>query len=387
MTKKIIILLIGGFLLSSSLIGALYLVKKQQETRKQAATEWCGHCPQDEDGNYIDCCPGEEMDSDCAYFNGEGCYKIIEDDGGEDTPDCGETQCESGGVCYDDGWCCATNQDTGKEYHCCSGSWVEKGTPCDTATCDPSTHCTFDCDGRNASVDCADFCSVNVRQLDICRGQKTGGNCQGCEDCSGGTNCDLPCHCCEGKPLTDPCWSTCYEKGIGYDPQEGDYAHAPYWDGTYDCRNTQQDVLIDGEYAWNCTWEEGRAWEECAPTASPTPADIPSPTDTPTPTDTPPPTSPPEYECDCLTLKMYDQDWNLISDYSQLRPGDQVNLLATGETNHPQGITKARFKVNNQPWQESEQRHQGNFYWVFEIPEYGDYSIKAEVYNPSLGWY
>ncbi len=68
-------------------------------------TVWCGHCPKDANGNYIDCCPGEGMDPECKHFNGEGCYKIVEDEnGGVDS--CNDA-CEDAG--YASGWCYKPN--------------------------------------------------------------------------------------------------------------------------------------------------------------------------------------------------------------------------------------------------------------------------------------
>lgn len=405
MTKRIILIVFGGVFLVSSLIAGLILVRQRQELRKEASVEWCCHCPD----LSCPCCEG------CPYHNGEGCYKIIDDNGGDDSPTCGENQCESGGTCYDHGYCCAKNQDTGIEYHCCYGTWVEKGTPCDSAECDPSIHCTFGCDGRYASFDCADFCNVNARTLDICRGKLAGGKCQRCNDCSGGGDpgCNIPCHCCEGKPLTDSCWSTCYEKGIGYNPQSGDYPNAPYWDGTYDCRNTQQDVLLDGKHVWNCTWEDGRNWEECRiiPTNTPKPTNTPRPTNTPTPrptntprpkptntprptnTPTPRPTSTPrptktptpDYYCNCNQLAIYNQNWILITDYKVLIE-EAVYLVVKGKTNHPDGLTKARFRINGGSWMETDKSNDKGFYQFYLFTEYGDYTIEAEVYNPHFGW-
>lgn len=117
------------------------------------------------------------------------------------------------------------------------------------------------------------------RAPDICRG-KTDGSCQLCqldpevrdqfperagqnfyacpgEDIDGNAaNCDFSCLCGNSDP------NVCYEKGPGHD------AHT--FDGSYECRNTQIDVVKyndDGtwETPWNCVSDSGKNWSECAP--------------------------------------------------------------------------------------------------------------------------
>jgi hypothetical protein len=156
---------------------------------------------------------------------------------------------------------------------CCAGGCHKSDSPeCQSWDDDCNKDkCNFDCDGKKPTFNicegggdnCCD-CDIKRRAIDICRGKLTHGNCQKCKECKVDANCDLGCHCCEGKPLDDPCWGSCYEKGVGYDPQANDYPNAPYNDGTYNCRNTQWDVIMGGmHHVWNCTWEDGRTWWEC----------------------------------------------------------------------------------------------------------------------------
>lgn len=111
------------------------------------------------------------------------------------------------------------------------------------------------------------------------------------------------------------------------------------------------------------------------------------PTPTPTTSPMPTPTPPPSYFCRCLILRMYDSNWKEITDFSSISVGDLVHFTVIGETNHPQGITSARFRINGGDWKPVTQKHDGQFYIQFEIPDYGDYSVEAQVFNTDLGWH
>lgn len=201
---------------------------------------------------------------------------------------CAPKQCESGGACFDHGGhaCNGTTRYTCNASTCNWENPEENHVDCgggeggggDACTCsdfeyscpDPSTGGDGPQSPEVTQVrDCEG--DVSPRTVDICRGRTTNNKCQKCDDCSGGGDpgCNIPCDCCEGKPLTDSCWHTCYEKGIGYNPQAGDYPNAPYFEGSYECRNTQWDVLLNNQdYCWNCMWEDGRDWTECMPSPS-----------------------------------------------------------------------------------------------------------------------
>lgn len=68
---------------------------------KVLGTAWCGHCPKDAAGNYINCCPTDDMHPDCTNFNGEGCFRITDDDD-DDVDKCNEACVAAGN---DSGWC------------------------------------------------------------------------------------------------------------------------------------------------------------------------------------------------------------------------------------------------------------------------------------------
>lgn len=381
MIKKPILLILTGILITSSLIGGLILIKQSQEVRKGARTEWCCHCPD----NSCPCCDG------CPEHNGDGCYKIIEDDGGDDSPTCGESQCESGGTCYDDGYCCATNQDTGKEYHCCDGTWVEKGTPCGDAEC--SGWCNKDGCGN----DCPDVWPVSF----YCRGRSH----SACGEHHGSF-----------LGYGVPAGTIKYGENVKV-KKNGEETFISSWCTTVqaDSNSPGSEAIVvfigdNGEYCVEGTgcdpddldWDCSRITPTLTPTSTPTPTvtSTPTPTltETPTPTitETPTPTTTdtPDYQCDCTTIEVWNENFTMkLADRPNgllvdpdLMFNRSVNLVARGSTNHPDGLTKARFRVNGGTWIESTDKNDKGFYLSHNFGEYGNYKIEAEVYNSHFGW-
>lgn len=101
---------------------------------------------------------------------------------------------------------------------------------------------------------------------------------------------------------------------------------------------------------------------------------------------TPTPTLPPD-TAQCEFCKTYDEDWNEITDLSTLTVGQTIYFATRGSTTHPQGITKARFRINAGTWQETTNKHGDMFYIQYTIPSAGSYTVESMVYNPVLGWY
>lgn len=128
------------------------------------------------------------------------------------------------------------------------------------------------------------------------------------------------------------------------------------------------------------------------PTATPTPSPTPTPTPTgeptPTPTLTPTPTIPPT--ASCQWLRVFDRDWNLISDYSTLGTGDQVYLGAFPSFTGGE-IDSARFRVNGNDWQIATEQNTldgDTFYYLsYLIPEETyHFRVEAEIHHLGLGW-
>lgn len=99
----------------------------------------------------------------------------------------------------------------------------------------------------------------------------------------------------------------------------------------------------------------------------------------------------PSYELSCNNVIPYTSDWKKIGDedWEGFTLPVTVNFVVEGSCDEPQGITKARFRIDGGSWQEVDdpaQKHQGKFYWPHELTEPGDYQVEAEVYNPKFGW-
>jgi len=109
------------------------------------------------------------------------------------------------------------------------------------------------------------------------------------------------------------------------------------------------------------------------------------------PCKTPAPTQPPKEEsAQCLSIKVYDTNWNLVpqSQLSQLRPGDKVRFTVIGSP--ADKIDKARFTINGQLGQEVTTKKPGTdeFYTEYTIPSGATtFSVKAEVHHITLGWF
>ena len=141
------------------------------------------------------------------------------------------------------------------------------------------------------------------------------------------------------------------------------------------------------------------------PTATPTTVFSPTiqpPTLLPTPTSTVTlrPTS--NYYHWCDSCRIYDLSRRRITRLSSLKVGQKVYLTVTGVTNHPQGITKARFRVDGSAdnWCQGDPaltkeggwcvttRRYGNEYFVsYTFNAAKRYNIESMVYNPELGWF
>ena len=127
-------------------------------------------------------------------------------------------------------------------------------------------------------------------------------------------------------------------------------------------------------------------------TATPTPTGTatPTPTGTLTPTPTPTPT-PITYTAQCESCRVYDSDWNLITGLSTLAIDQTVYFTTQGLTTHPQGITRARFRITVNgiagTWQETTSKQNNELYIQYTIPSAGSFKIESMVFNPDLGWY
>lgn len=92
--------------------------------------------------------------------------------------------------------------------------------------------------------------------------------------------------------------------------------------------------------------------------------------------------------CKCLNLKIYDAAWNRITNpEGQIQAGQTIRIAVAGETNEPQGLTKARIRIGGS-WKETVQKSPGGEHYIeYTIPEEGGtFSLAGQVFNPALGW-
>lgn len=94
-----------------------------------------------------------------------------------------------------------------------------------------------------------------------------------------------------------------------------------------------------------------------------------------------------EYSLSCNLVKVYDLDWQPLA-ADDVYVGQTIYLAVSGQTNHPDGITKARFSPDNkQTWIETTQTNdQGEYYIEYQIESEDPITLYAQVYNPELGW-
>lgn len=150
--------------------------------------------------------------------------------------------------------------------------------------------CNYSCsDGHPSTPQISGTNCGNVKAMDVCRGKGYTGdpdgkyyNCQLCrlsnsardklsseerskrqaqnwyacpgeETDSPTGNCDYSCLCGNADQ------NTCYEKGPNHD--------AGVFNGSYNCKNTQVDVVNGGaaSSSWDCRSTDNRDWSECAP--------------------------------------------------------------------------------------------------------------------------
>jgi hypothetical protein len=102
------------------------------------------------------------------------------------------------------------------------------------------------------------------------------------------------------------------------------------------------------------------------------------------------PTQPGGPTAQCLNIKAYDTDWNLLSSdqRSTLKPGDTVRFAVAGQTTGG-SFDKARFKINGVQRPEVTQKKPGSeeYYDEYTIPEgVTSFTINAQIHHATLGW-
>jgi len=355
---KIILTTLIAFLLLGSVAGAVYLVKHNQDIRKQALT----------------CTPGEQINT-CTTTCPEG------------------TTGTCGGHTY-----CVWDPNGNKESEC----------QCETAaqTCISSTP-GGGCDQAGASCTVDDTCCSKV-----CSFGKCAANCSSFKEseCFTHANCHWENGSCKDGATPNPGSGNCKiscgadEQGVSVTVQPGSeqdcagaVVTANYFTRSCDsqsggCAGSSTTETGSLPFSRNRTGPSCGSWQSDI-TASTSKggackaADhglLPCGTPTPTPTTA--------ISCQCNFIKAYSPTWQLLnsSDLSALKPGDKIRLAASG-TASSGSIDKARFKINNGSWQETATKKSGSneFYIEYTIPSgVTSFTIEAQVHHNMLGqWF
>ncbi len=391
MIKKPIFLFIAGVLIASSIFGGVLLVKQQQEFRKEVA-DCSGWCNKDGCGND---CPGIwPVSFYCSGRSHSACNELHGSFLGYGVP--------AGSIRY--GQNVKVKKD-GKEIYI--SSW------CTTVQADsnaPGSEAIVVFIGDNGEY-CVEGTGCNPDSLDW--------------DCSQTTPTPTPTEIPTKTPTPTPKTLDCGETGCKDDEDcSGDHVCTFAYPGVpvYVCSipNPEPDCTEDPTWENCCTRPTITQTPTPTRTQTPTPTRTQTPTptrtQTPTPTPTPPkdtgtptppkdtgtptPTPPkdtgtptPVYGCQCTTAEIYDKNWNLIVnrqsgllvDPSRIY-NQEVYLVVRGSTDHPTGISKARFRVNGGTWMETTNKNDKGFYLPYTFTDYGNFRVEAEVYNSHFGW-
>lgn len=89
----------------------------------------------------------------------------------------------------------------------------------------------------------------------------------------------------------------------------------------------------------------------------------------------------------CQDIKLYTESWQSVS-FSDVTVGQTIYITIKGTTNHPDGVSKARFSFDNQQtWQETSQKNSNDeFYIQYIVPDEASIAVIGQVYNSTLGW-
>lgn len=354
---RVLLAVLGVLLLVATLPAAIYLVRQRQEIRKEAAAQYCGGCS----GKALkDYCTGSKSSlcdvsnrschGDCLKAWGRCC-----------------NECAPGNTC-DDGHFGPIQDCFCSDKECRNDSCRSSPPP----TPPPGGGCDDGCCEAKSGEGIWEF---------KCKTRSEGGGSEGCSDdyicLSDEGRCDNSCN--DGTTWHPGPKTLCFD-GNACTGQQLDLCENQACDvGSGDLI----DFIIQDCSQTNCGGE------------TPTPTRGASPTPTPTPTPTP------ALESSCDSCLAYDEEWNPIPNPSAIVIGQTVYFATRGSTTHPQGITKARFRINGtadetwcpelqvvDDWCETTAEHNTKeFYIQYVVPSAGSYKVESMVYNPGLGWY
>lgn len=357
---KIILTTLIAFLLLGSIAGAVFLVRQNQDIRKQAADE----CPTV--GAPVSTC---------------------------------ETGCPAGktGTCGGHTYCVWT--ETGNIIGDCQ---------CETEaqTCTISTPPPGGCDGTNITCTNDDTCCSKVCSFGKCAGGCssfgepecwTHGNCHwesgSCKDGAMPTvtgSCKIDCGAdrngvsvtaqpgsetaCNGATVTATYFAkTCNSSTSCAGATTTTTGSLPFDTSTIgnDCGYYQTDIVASTNKGGSCQNASAGALNPCV-------------NPTPTPTGT--------ISCQCSLIKAYDTTWKLLTsaDLTALKAGDKIRFAVSGTTTSGT-IDKSRFKINNGTYVETvtKKAETQEYYYEYTVPaNVTSFSVEAQVHQSILNqWF
>ena len=137
-----------------------------------------------------------------------------------------------------------------------------------------------------------------------------------------------------------------------------------------------------------CCPAAGAAWTtDMTACTSPTPTPTKSPTPTPSPT-------PPSTAYRCNGIRAYDDQWNLITAFSEIKPGDSLFFTVQGSA--ATGFDMAQFKINGTEYpvtRVSKPGVGGEYYQTYTVPAQCavgapsiPVSVLARIHHTVAGW-
>jgi len=399
---KLIGLILAIILIIASLPVALFLVNQRQEIRKQAEGDCAATC-QGLNDSYETYCP------DYRSFCFENC----------------RCQCGTAGIGeLSNPWCDGADD---KQYLCQGGAkiaWPQDSTCPGDQSPEPTTPPGTDCCSGTPECDAGEQCiRTSDPNCSTCQPMpgSVQGWCDGSEDCAHWETCHLetntcrslagctdhsdclPGEMCQGGTCTGAGTLECHADINGVriinntnDEISGTATWFSRWCDRDDClcsgspgqveltlppgESWGQSILGDGPPT-ECSWQSDIQFSWCHNTnhgCEPGCNGVPTPTPT--------PTIPSEYTISCKKLTAYDEEWQIISDLNTLEVGDTAYFMVEGLCDEPQGITDAKFNINNTTWLNPTGKKWEKFYFTYEIVRAGSHIVKSMVSNPILDW-
>lgn len=427
LSRKTLTTLAVVLLLVVAVPAAALLVKQRQETRKRAQ-------------GYGECCACHttlDENLECIVMAPNSCDTpdLCPSPTESPTPQCSPDECcDNDTRCDSNGQCTIIDEGCASQPYCGNLVCDSPGEDCVSCPVDCPSCCKKNgesCEGETNEVCCSLICNYGT-----CRGDNPQQGCGSLNEIECAVN-GVYCYWYNGACIPRPETSPPPEGNVTCDAGSGGVAinnnTCHEWSGniswfslkcdnTTDCMcggssNSESVVIppcdgcvnnppqMTGCHSWSkgisgngCAWQSDVAGAISCSGSGCLPCETPPPSGTPHPTPTP---TPPGYVMQCLTTGMFDSDWGTITDFSTLTVGQTVFFAAHGSTDEPQGLTKARFRINGTAdatwctgsgniltsgWCETTNIHGTDFYVQFTIPASGSFNVESMVYNPALGW-